>query len=74
MDEVVQMLDFRLDRRGVVLASMARDTSTILNGDDEPPNPERLIFDGPFLVVLKMRDGLPFFVMHVANAELLYPY
>jgi hypothetical protein len=74
MDEVDQMIDFRMDRKGVVLRSVARDTSNILNGHDHDADPAFFLFDRPYLVVLKKRDGRPFFVMWVANPELLYPF
>jgi hypothetical protein len=75
MDEVVQMIDFRMDHRGVVLKSTMRASSTILNGDgEEDVNPDHFFFDRPYFVVLKKRDGRPFFVFWVANAELLTPY
>ncbi len=73
LDEVGQMIDFRMDRKGVVLASAAR-VRVLLNGDEHDPDPHKFIFDRPYLVVLKKRDGRPFFVMWVANSDLLYPY
>jgi hypothetical protein len=74
LEAVEQTIDFRMDRKGVVLRSAARISGTLLNGDDHDNDPAYFLFDCPYLVVLKTRDGRPFFVMWVANPELLYPF
>ncbi len=63
-----QMIEFRLDREGVVLRSAAE-----IYGVTAMPLGEReFIFDGPFLVFVKLRGaGNPIFAMWVDNAELL---
>lgn len=63
-----QMIDFRLDKNGVVLAS----DSLIVAARGVVRNPRSFVVTGPFLIVLKNRaSGRPFFVMWVDNAELL---
>ena len=59
-----QVVLFRLDRSGAELESEAKVLMT--------PAPSLYIFDRPFLVYMKKRGAQhPFFVMWVANAELL---
>lgn len=66
---VAQVVQFKLDRSGAELASMV-DTRFYANGNDHDPN--KYHFDRPFLIYMKKRDAKrPFFVMWVANAELL---
>jgi hypothetical protein len=60
----MQVIDFRLDRSGVILKSQSM---LAVAGE-----PKEFIFDKPFLIYLKKRDAeQPFFVMWVDNAELL---
>jgi hypothetical protein len=62
--EAVQVLQFRMDRKGAGMKS----TAWMGAKDAWRPFP----FDRPFLVYLKKRDAAhPFFVMWVDNAELL---
>jgi hypothetical protein len=64
LDTALQMIQFRLDRSGAELASQSK--AYVL------PGATYFHFDRPFLVILKKRDvKQPFFVMWVANAELL---
>ena len=71
---VVQSIRFKLDESGAVLKSEARicveackEVSKI-----EPPD---LIFDKPFLVLLKCTaSDKPYFAMWVDNAEILTPF
>jgi prepilin-type processing-associated H-X9-DG protein len=71
--EAMQMVDFSLNRTGVILKSEAR----IGAGGGAPPprieQPRHFYFDRPFLIYVKKRgpDYSPFFVMWVDNAELL---
>jgi hypothetical protein len=59
-----QMVRFRLDRSGAELASEAQLV--------RPAVPRHLLFDRPFLIVMRKRGAQhPFFVMWVDNAELL---
>jgi hypothetical protein len=59
-----QTIRFRLDRSGVILRSEARFVVGAV--------PREFVFNKPFLIYLKKRDAEhPFFVMWVANAELL---
>jgi hypothetical protein len=74
MEDVEQMIDFKMDRSGVVLASRMKMRSVLLNGDDDHSDPNYFVFDRPYLVVLKKRDGRAFFAVWAANAELLMPY
>ena len=40
----------------------------------EKPAPKKMIFDQPFVVMLKRRDGdYPYFAMYVANTEWMFP-
>ncbi len=60
-----QTMEFRLDRRGVGLASEA--VIPVFDGGTRA-----LLFDHPFLLYLKKRGAQhPFFVMWVDNAELM---
>jgi hypothetical protein len=71
--EAMQMVDFSLNRTGVILKSEAR----IGAGGGAPPprieQPRHFYFDRPFLIYVKKRGPVysPFFVMWVDNAELL---
>jgi hypothetical protein len=60
----MQVINFRLDRSGVILKSHSLFSVAAV--------PRLFIFDKPFLIYLKKRDAeQPFFVMWVDNAELL---
>src|SRR5262249_27126281 len=74
LDQVEQSIAFRMDRRGVELASRVMLQQNVLNGDDHHTDPNYFVFDRPYLVVLKKRGGPAFFAFWVANAELLYPF
>ncbi|HEX42200.1 MAG TPA: hypothetical protein ENN81_09090 [Phycisphaerales bacterium] len=67
-----QRIRFRFDEKGAVLLSEALGAGGGL--PDDPPKPKDLIFDRPFLIMLA-REGTanPYFVLWVANAELLEP-
>lgn len=67
LKEVSQSVKFKIDRRGVELASRAK-VHTYWNGS----HPEDFRFDRPYLIVLQTRESRqPFFVMWVDNAELM---
>lgn len=74
MEKVEQQIDFRMDKSGVVLTSVVKMHSVILNGDDHHSDPNYFVFDRPYLVVLRKRDGGAFFALWVANPELLMPF
>jgi hypothetical protein len=64
LDTALQTIQFRLDRSGAELASEAKLY--------KKPGASFFHFNRPFLVYMKKRGGTrPFFVMWVANAELL---
>jgi hypothetical protein len=67
ISEAVQIIRFKLDRRGAELASEAH-VSVIASGSSYE-------LDRPFLIIMKKRDRRnPVFVMWVANDELLTPF
>lgn len=61
-----QSIRFRLDERGAVLKSEV----VFAKGE----TPRNLVFDKPFLILLKRREAAhPYFALWVGNAELLAP-
>jgi len=65
-----QLIRFQLDESGAIVDAEAR--STLLNGDEPPPQPRRFVFDRPFLIYLQEREAKePYFVMWVENPEVL---
>jgi hypothetical protein len=59
-----QSIRFRLDERGAILKSEGIDASGL--------SERNLVFDKPFLILLKRREAkAPYFVLWVGNAELL---
>jgi len=67
IEEASQVIGFTLDRSGAALRSSATIVFAAI--------PRHFIVDRPFLVVLRLRGAEhPFFVMWVANAELLNKY
>lgn len=61
-----QSVRFRLDERGAVLKSEAMMAFGLTS--------KNLVFDKPFLILLKRRDAKrPYFALWVGNAELLVP-
>jgi hypothetical protein len=68
-----QMVRFQLNEKGAVLKSEAVIIMRTLAMRAGPP-PRRLIFDKPFLIVMKRADSpQPYFAMWVGNASLLVP-
>jgi hypothetical protein len=64
IDAALQTIRFRLDRSGAELSSEAPVLCK--------PMPSLYVFDQPFVVYIKKRNGTaPFFAMYVDNAELL---
>ena len=71
MAKATQDIRFKLDERGAVLKS--RGFLSMMK-EEAPPNmakPRRFIFDKPFLICLKQKNGdYPYFVMWLNNSEL----
>ncbi len=64
--EAMQTIEFRLDRSGAMLESVAFMAIAA--------EPREFLFNRPFLIYMKKRDAdRPFFMMWVDNAELLVP-
>jgi hypothetical protein len=62
--EAIQVIEFKLDRRGAALTSLTMMKFLGL--------PRVILFNRPFLIYMKKRGAKhPFFVMWVDNAELL---
>jgi hypothetical protein len=71
-----QYIRFQLDESGAVLESEARAMFASIDDDpDRPPDrPRQFVFDRPFLLALRQPQAeSPYFVMWVANTELLIP-
>lgn len=67
-----QRTAFMLNERGAVAESEVTVVTDSGSIPTERPRPKKLIFDKPFYVILKRTDKTnPYFVMKVANAELL---
>ena len=67
----VQMIEFRLDREGVVLRSET-EIRTYTGIEATPPGRREFIFDRPFLLYVALRGAeSPLFAVWVDNAELL---
>jgi len=65
--EALQNIRFRLDEKGALLKSEAR-----IRGKPISPRPKFLIFDKPFLLLMKEKNGThPYFAAWVDNAELM---
>jgi hypothetical protein len=64
--EATQVIKFKLDEKGAVLKSEARSPAMAA------AIPKQLIFNRPFLIYLKNKNGeWPYFAMWVANPELM---
>lgn len=68
MAAALQKVRFRLDHRGALLKSRFH---YILGMGMVPPEPRKLHFDQPFLVLMREADRPAYFAMWVANPELL---
>ena len=68
-----QWIRFRLNEKGVVLKSEARfGIEMSVSPVDINKKPRHFIFDKPFLICLKQKDGrYPYFAMWVDNGEML---
>jgi hypothetical protein len=72
VEEAYQRTGFILNENGAVVESEA--VAALDSASTEPiiTHPKKMIFDRPFLIIIKRADKTnPYFVMKVANAELL---
>jgi hypothetical protein len=70
-----QWTRFRLNEKGIVLKSEARLGMKSCRVDEVKRKPRCFIFDRPFLIYLKQKDGKnPYFAMWVDNAELMVKF
>lgn len=68
--EAYQRTGFILDQNGAVLES--EDYTSVDSLGAELPHPKKMIYNQPFLIVVKRADKVnPYFVMSVNNAELM---
>ena len=68
--EALQFIDFRLDEKGAKLKSWAR--LTIALGASDALRPKKLVFDAPFLIILKQQGSKhPYFALWIGNDTLL---
>ena len=75
IEEAYQRTGFILNEKGAVIESEAYSTVDSVGIAPEPPHPKRMIFNKPFYVLMKRIDQQnPYFVMKVENAELLTRY
>jgi hypothetical protein len=69
IEKALQSIRFELNEAGVQLRS---EVFIFVGVTSIPPQPRRLIFDKPFLFMMKLRDAdLPYFAMWIDNPELL---
>jgi hypothetical protein len=72
--EALQSLQFKMDRKGARVISSAHLPVDWNNGHPEETDPDRYVFDRPFLIVMKQRGSAqPFLVMWIEHAELMQP-
>lgn len=65
-----QRTRFKLDENGAVLVSVATIIGT--TSIQTPPTPKSMVFDGPFMVIMKEKGAEnPYFIVWVDNTELL---
>jgi hypothetical protein len=78
LEQVTQLIRFRLDEKGAVIKSIAKARGTVGAADpfeEEVRVPRQFICDGPFaILLLKKGAKLPYFAVWVANPELLVQY
>lgn len=74
LDAFEQWTKFRLDEKGARLESFASIRMTMAQGGGSPPPLPEYVFDRPFLLALMERGATrPYFLLWVANADLLVP-
>jgi len=65
----IQMIDFDLNESGITVESIAETYSTLSFHSEVP---KKLIFDKPFLIILKEKEKEePYFLMWIDNSELM---
>jgi hypothetical protein len=73
LSKAQQLIRFQLNENGAVLkseATIAMAASAVM----EPPKPHIMIFDRPFLILMKQaKSDQPYFALWVGNASLLVP-
>jgi serine protease inhibitor len=72
VEEAYQRTGFMLDENGAVVESQAYTTTDSIASEPMKIQPKRMIFDKPFLIIIKRtKKDNPYFVMYVQNTELL---
>jgi hypothetical protein len=72
--EVKQLVRFQLNEKGAVLKSEAVMNMVGAAAGEIPPDFHEMIFDKPFLILMKRSDSAqPYFAMWVGNTSLLVP-
>ena len=72
VEEAYQRTGFIFNENGAVIESEAIVAVDSVGAEPIITHPKKLIFDRPFLIIIKRADKTnPYFVMKVANAELL---
>ena len=70
--EAYQRTGFIFNENGAVVESEAYTTTDSSSAEPIITHPKKMIFDRPFLIIIKRTDKTnPYFVMKVANSELL---
>ena len=70
--EAYQRTGFIFNENGAVVESEAYAVTDSSSAEPTTTHPKKMIFDSPFLIIIKRTDKAnPYFVMKVANAELL---
>jgi hypothetical protein len=70
--EAFQRTGFIFNENGAVVESEAITTTDSASAEPIVTHPKKMVFDRPFLIIIKRLDKTnPYFVMKVANAELL---
>jgi len=67
--KAIQIIDFKLNEQGISLTSIAENVMYECDLENEP---RKLIFNKPFLIILKEKDkDEPYFLMWINNSELV---
>lgn len=70
LETAYQRTGFVLDQNGATIES--ESITTVDSIGAEKPHPKMMVYNKPFLIVVKRIDKInPYFVMHVSNAELM---
>ncbi len=66
-----QVVQLQLNENGAILKS---ESALVLNDTGEGPPPHIMLFDKPFLILMKRKDSRrPYFAIWIANSSLLVP-